>query len=153
MNCLPGRPNPFQIKFIAVAASLTLCLLVAAALASSELRGVFLYSYPGQPVPGDATPYLGLTYVPLSHELAARYGVDAGAGVLVTDAEDGGPAARAGLRRGDILLSVDAASLTATSSLVELLMDKRPGDRVSFQILRDGKTQTVEMVLGAWSQG
>ncbi len=147
MSQLPTGAVVFRARFVAVVASLTLCLLVAATFSSAELRAVFLP--PSQPVRGDATPYLGLTYVPLSHELAARYGVEAGKGVLVTDVEAGSPTSVAGLRRGDILLSVDATPLTLTSSMVELLSGKRPGDRVSFQALRDGRTLTVELVLGA----
>ena len=147
MNQLPTGAVVFRARFVAVVASLTLCLLVAATLASDELRAALLT--PSQPVTGDATPHLGLTYVPLSHELAARYGVEAGTGVLVTDVEGGSPAAVAGLRRGDILLSVDTVPLTLTSSMVELLLGKRPGDRVSFQALRDGRTLTVELALGA----
>ncbi len=133
-----------------MAASLTLVLLVAAALASGELRSVF--SSPGETVRADATPYLGVTYVPLSHELAARYGVDAGVGILVTDVEESSPARVAGLRKGDILLSADSTPLTPASSLVEQLFEKRPGERVSFQALRDGKNLTVELVLGGWGE-
>ncbi len=147
MSWLPTKTAVSRARFIAVVASLTLCLLVAATLASDELRAILLA--PSQPVTAGAVPYLGLTYVPLSHELAARYGVEAGTGVLVTDVEGGSPASIAGLRTGDILLTVDTVPLTLMSSMVELLSGKHPGDRVTFQALRDGRTLTVELTLGA----
>lgn len=150
MSGLPVTRAAFRARFLVVAASLALVLLSAAALASNELRSVLLA--PGPTVPIDATPYLGLTYVPLSHELAARYGVDAGVGVLVTAVEEDGPAGVAGLRKGDILLSAASVPLTLASSVVGQLFEKRPGERVSFQALRDGKTLTVELVLGVWTQ-
>ncbi len=141
------HPHP-RVKSLAAAALLTTCLLVAAALASNELRGLLL-GHTDPPVAG-ATPYLGLTYVPLSHDLAARYGMEADLGVLVTHVEKGSPAAAAGVQRGDVLLSVDAAPLGRNSSLVERLFNRLPGDRVSFQLLRDGKTLTVDLLLGAY---
>lgn len=140
-------PAAARARFLAVAALLSICLLVAAALASGGLRDLSGGS-DGTPL-REPIPYLGVTYVPLSHELATRYGVDAGIGVLVTDVADGSPARAAGLRRGDILLSADSAPLTPARSLVALLIERRPGDRVSLQLMREGRTLTAELVLGA----
>ncbi len=134
-------------RFLAVAATLTLCLLVAALLASGWRQ--LLTPAPGEVAAGEEAPYLGITYVPLSHDLASRYGVEAGAGALVTDVTEGSPAKSAGVRRGDILLSMDLAAFTRPSSLVELMLRRQPGDRVNLRLLRDGKTVDTELVLGA----
>lgn len=135
-----------RLRFLAVAATLALCLVVAALL-TSGLGLVF--SNADGPADGSEVPYLGITYVPLSHELAARYGVEAGTGVLVTDVAEGSPARRAGLGKGDILLSVDSVPLSRPSALVELLLDRRSGDRIPLQYARDGRTVTAELILGA----
>ncbi|MGE5619198.1 MAG: S1C family serine protease [Sphingomonadaceae bacterium] len=135
-----------RLRFLAVAATLALCLVVAALL-TSGLGLVF--SNADGPATGSEVPYLGITYVPLSHELAARYGVEAGTGVLVTDVAEGSPARRAGLRRGDILLSVDSVPLSQPSTLIGLLSDRRSGDRIPLQRVRDGQTAKVELILGA----
>ncbi|MHB1161374.1 MAG: S1C family serine protease [Chloroflexota bacterium] len=108
-----------------------------------------MFSKADGPAAGGEVPYLGITYVPLSHELAARYGVEAGTGVLVTDVAEGSPARRAGLGRGDILLSADSVTLSRPSALIELLLDRRSGDRIPLRMVRDGRTVTAELILGA----
>ncbi len=136
-----------RARFLVVAAILALCLSAAAALASGW-QGL-ISPVEGDPARGDPAPYLGITYVPLSHELAARYGLEVGTGVLVTDVAEVSPARRAGFRRGDILLGANSEPFKRPSALVELLMERRAGDRITFQLLRDGRTLTAELVLDA----
>ncbi len=147
MNNDPKTLQIMRAKPLAVAGLLALCLLIAALFASGWQW--FASSQRDDLERRNVTPYLGITYVPLSHQLAARYGVDAGTGVLVTDVADGSPARRAGLRRGDTLLSADSRTFTRLSSPVQRLSEHRPGDRMSIQLLRDGETLSVEITLGA----
>lgn len=130
-----------------VAALLTLGLLAATLLAQGWQR--FLSVDDERIASGEPTPYLGITYIPLSHELAARYGLAIGEGILITDVAGASPAGKAGLRRSDVVISADSVPFTRPSSLVEMLSNRRPGDRILFQLLRDGKTVTAEVVLGA----
>ncbi len=122
------------------------CLLLAGTLAVAS-EPAFFISEPEESL-ADAAPYLGVTYVQLSHELAARYGVETDAGLLLTDVAGNSPADRAGLRRGDILVAADALSLAGSQSLVELLMGRKAGDRVEFKALRSGRSFSAELVLG-----
>jgi S1-C subfamily serine protease len=54
-----------------------------------------------------------------------------------------GPAARAGLREGDIILAVDGAAVDGTDDLIRLLGSERIGHETVLSILRDGRTETL----------
>lgn len=86
-----------RTRFVLGAAVLSATLVAAAVLASRELRVVVPASDGVVP----AVQYVGITYIPLSHEVAARCSLEAESGLLVTEVASDGPAARAGLRRGD----------------------------------------------------
>ena len=63
----------------------------------------------------------------------------AGPGVRIDDVVAGSPAAAAGLRKGDVLLRFDGAVVADLRGYSDLLKSKKPGDRASIAILRDGK--------------
>lgn len=64
-------------------------------------------------------------------------------GVLVIRAERGTPAARAGLRRDDLITSVDREPITSYVQFNRLIASKSPGTKISIQILRDGREYTL----------
>jgi len=68
-------------------------------------------------------------------------------GVLVTSVVDGSPAARAGLRAGDVIVEVDGKPTTSTAQLRSLVGVQAIGDKLRLTLLRDGdrKTFTVEV--------
>ncbi len=69
-------------------------------------------------------------------------------GVAITGIVPGGPADRAGLARGDLILSVDGRSVSTLRELYDTLWRKGPGDSLSLQILRDSSIRIVEVVAG-----
>jgi serine protease Do len=64
-------------------------------------------------------------------------------GVLVIRAERGTPAARAGLRRDDLITTVDREPITSYVQFNRLIAAKSPGTKISIQILRDGREYTL----------
>ncbi|MFF0850179.1 S1C family serine protease [Streptomyces sp. NPDC003388] len=70
------------------------------------------------------------------------------AGAAVVTVTGGGPAARAGLRAGDVITGVDRAPVTSATGLSEALAARRPGQRVPVTYQRDGAAKTVEVTLG-----
>jgi S1-C subfamily serine protease len=69
-------------------------------------------------------------------------------GVAVTGVVSGAPADKAGLVRGDLLLSVDGESIASLRDLYTALWRKGPGDTVGFQVLRDSAILVVEVTAG-----
>jgi serine protease Do len=66
-------------------------------------------------------------------------------GVLVVRAERGTPAARAGLRQNDLILSVDDKAVTSFVQFNRLVANKVPGTKLALKILRDGKEYTLSV--------
>ncbi|HUG53118.1 MAG TPA: S1C family serine protease [Vicinamibacteria bacterium] len=69
-------------------------------------------------------------------------------GVVITGVVDGGPADRAGLSRGDLVLSVDGASVSSLRELYTALWRKAPGQTVGLQVLRESAILVVEVTAG-----
>lgn len=69
-------------------------------------------------------------------------------GVEVTKLFDGEPAEAAGLRVGDVIVTFQSQRVDSLQRLTELVGEENPGDRVSMEILRDGKPKTINVRLG-----
>lgn len=69
-------------------------------------------------------------------------------GALVTDVQDGTPAAEAGLREGDLITAVDGDRVTSMSELAMIVRHHAPGDRITLRFTREDKPHTVAVVLG-----
>ena len=75
------------------------------------------------------------------------------AGLVIRQITDNGPAAKAGLKSGDVIASVDGTELTDSASLREALAGKNPGDRVKVLVKRDQSEQEYEIELSADTAG
>jgi serine protease Do len=69
-------------------------------------------------------------------------------GVIITGVVDGGPADRAGVTRGDLVLSLDGQSVSSLRELYTALWRKAPGETVGLQVLRDSAIRVVEITAG-----
>lgn len=87
--------------------------------------------------------YLGVSLIDLTDELREHYGAAKNAGILVGSVEENGPAAKAGVRVGDIVLSVDGKEVESSSDLRKALADKKEGDSVRVEVLRGRSRQTL----------
>lgn len=70
------------------------------------------------------------------------------AGAAVVTVQQGGPAAKAGLRAGDVITRLGDSPVGTTTELAEALADKKPGDKVEVTYQRSGARRTAEMTLG-----
>ncbi|MBZ0137467.1 MAG: PDZ domain-containing protein [Planctomycetes bacterium] len=95
----------------------------------------------------DVKVTVGASFVNLTLEESTQAGIEGG--VRVTKVSNGGAAAEAGLELDDIVLSVDKTVITGTGELRTLLADRKPGDHLSIEIVRDGKRKTLTLVLRA----
>jgi putative serine protease PepD len=85
-------------------------------------------------------PWLGVTTTPASptHPNGAE----------VADLVRGGPAADAGVRRGDVIKRVDSEAVQDPEDVAAAIGDNEPGDKVDVVVERDGRTQTLHVTLG-----
>lgn len=69
-------------------------------------------------------------------------------GVTLTGVVENGPADKAGLERGDVILSVDGETVSTLRELYQAIRRKGPGESLSFQVLRDSAIRVVEVTAG-----
>ncbi len=89
-------------------------------------------------------PYLGVRITDAGGR--STPGVDYG--VLLVQVEPDGPAARAGLRAGDVITAVDGQEVYSVDHLLQRILQHQPGDRVTVQAVRNGQTFTATVTLG-----
>jgi len=87
--------------------------------------------------------WLGVTLIDLTPELREHYGASKDAGVLVSSVAPDSPAAKAGVRVGDIVLSIDGAGTKGSRDIRNSLREKKEGDSVRLELLRGRTRQTV----------
>jgi putative serine protease PepD len=67
--------------------------------------------------------------------------------VMVRSVQSGGPAAKAGMRVGDVIVALDGKAVSSGDALIATVRSHNPGEKVSVTFLRDGKRQTVSVTL------
>jgi 2-alkenal reductase len=98
---------------------------------------------------GDARhPFLGIQYQSLNPQLASEIQLRITEGALLETILEGTPAARAGLRVGDVIVAIDGKRVDDRHSLVSLLLEHVAGDTIMLDVLRDGERFQTELTLG-----
>ena len=92
--------------------------------------------------------YLGIsgTPTPIGRQLIAELGLAASGGIRVLEVVERGPAARAGIEPGDILVALDGASLVTLGELQRALGEERIGRKTKVTLIRRGERQDLEVV-------
>jgi Do/DeqQ family serine protease len=86
---------------------------------------------------------LGVTVQNITADIAASLKLADVSGALVSGVQPGSPAARAGLRQGDVIVSLDGEKLTDNNALRNRIAGTKPGSKVAVEILRDGRKETL----------
>ena len=93
--------------------------------------------------------WIGVEPQNLSKELAESLGLPGNTqGVILSGVLDGGPAARAGIKPGDVLVSVNKAPTTDVRQLLNQIAKLEPGSAASVQVLRKGKELDLQVQVG-----
>ena len=92
---------------------------------------------------------LGIAVQEVDQSLADSFKLPRPEGALVNSVEDGGPAAKAGLQPGDVILQIGGARIDRSGDLPEQVADIKPGSTVPLQIIRQGKPTTLTVTIGA----
>jgi serine protease Do len=92
--------------------------------------------------------WLGVMIQELDQSTREGFGLDENVkGVLIGDVFKGQPAQKAGIKRGDIITSVDGKKVATTNELRNRIAALRPGKKIPIKLLRNGKEQTVFVTL------
>ena len=98
------------------------------------------------------TPELGVALSAAGADLGKQLKLAPGTGLVVDAVSADGPAARAGVRRNDVLVRLDDQILVNLPQLAALLRQRRAGDKVSLTLVRGGEPLTVTPILAAGGQ-
>ena len=91
---------------------------------------------------------LGVYSQEITQELASGLGLKDRNGVLVADVDPNGAAAKAGIRRGDVIRQVDGQDVNTPNALRNRIAMTEPGSEVTLTIIRDGREQQIKLRLG-----
>jgi Do/DeqQ family serine protease len=90
---------------------------------------------------------LGVTVQRLNADLAKSVGLTQVQGAIVSDVTKDGPAAKSGIERGDVILSVNGQSVDSSNNLRNLISRLDPGSMVNLKVWRDGRSRDVTATL------
>ncbi|MCW4148252.1 DegQ family serine endoprotease [Halomonas sp. 18H] len=94
--------------------------------------------------------WLGVMIQPVSRDLAESFGMEEAEGALIADLDPEGPAAKGGLKAGDVILEVNGVTVDSSSSLPRLIGRVAPGNEVDLLLMRDGEERSESVELGTW---
>jgi serine protease Do len=92
---------------------------------------------------------LGVTVQGITSDLAAGLGLDKAEGALVSGVTPDGAAEKAGIKRGDVILSYQGRPVVDTNAFRNEIAATKPGTTVTLQVMRDGSTRDVKATLEA----
>jgi serine protease Do len=91
--------------------------------------------------------YIGVYLQELNKELLDYFGVKEDKGLLVNRVTEDGPAEKAGIKVGDVIIRVDGKEVATVSGLSKLIQDKNKGDKVKVEVIRDKKSMSFEVTV------
>ena len=92
--------------------------------------------------------WLGVSIQDVDQEIASAMKLPSASGVLISDIRAGTPAAKGGLKRGDVVLKVDGTPVTSTGQFRNQIAATGAGKKVALDVLRDGKPAILTLELG-----
>ena len=95
-----------------------------------------------------ARGYIGVGYEDVKPEIAESFGLDRPRGAVVNQVSKGDPGDKAGLKAGDVILSIDAIAIEHAGDLPVIVGRLKPGSKAKFSVMRNGKAVTITVTIG-----
>lgn len=92
--------------------------------------------------------WLGVSISDVDADMAKAYGLDKAQGAMVGEVNPEGPAAKAGVKEGDLIVSFNGQAIRTSSDLPHIVGALAPNTKVNFDVIRMGKRQTLSVVVG-----
>jgi S1-C subfamily serine protease len=89
--------------------------------------------------------YIGITGLDLNKELAERFGVMDGTALMIAKVTPDGPAEKAKLKVGDIIVTADGKRIRTVNELIDLVQAMAKGSKIKLEVIRDKKTMTFDV--------
>ena len=97
-------------------------------------------------------PFLGISMVEVDDDIRAQLGLSSDTeGVLVVEVVSGSAAAQAGIARMDVITAIDGKQIESTTQVQEIISSHKVGDKITLNIIRQGKNITLTATLQAKS--
>jgi serine protease Do len=97
--------------------------------------------------------WLGVHIQSIDEDLAQSLGLASEEGALVAAVTDDSPAAKAGLERGDVIVSFDGKPVNEMRDLPRIVADTPVGSTVTVDVMREGKPQQLQVEIGRLEEG
>jgi len=91
--------------------------------------------------------YIGVTLGNISNDTAPMLGLKDNHGAVVGLVNKGGPGDKAGIKAGDVIVTIDGKSITDANELTMAVVSHQPGESITLGVVRDGKPETVRVTL------
>ncbi|WP_086929976.1 S1C family serine protease [Agarilytica rhodophyticola] len=91
--------------------------------------------------------WLGVEAQALQSAAAQNSGFNAATGVVITRTMEGGPAEKAGLKRGDIIIGIRGNPVKEVTDIIQMIQESRPGETVTIEFIRGGEVASLDVVL------
>ena len=92
--------------------------------------------------------WIGVQVQPVTADIAESLGIKQAQGAIVDAAQPGGPAAKAGIKAGDVITAMNGTPIKDSRDLARRVGATAPGTSVKFDVFRDGQSQSVSVTLG-----
>jgi serine protease DegQ len=92
--------------------------------------------------------WVGVEVQDLTPELVESFRLVDASGVLIANVVDGGPAQRAGVKAGDVLVEVAGKPVGDTSTMLNIVAAVQPGNTATLKLLRNGRPMTLKLTVG-----
>ena len=92
--------------------------------------------------------YLGIEPAQVTPSMSQAFNLGTDTGVLIQRVVEGGPAAKAGLREGDVIVQMDDRKIELVEDVFAELRDHKPGEQVAVTVVRGGDRNEVDVTLG-----
>lgn len=92
--------------------------------------------------------YLGVAIQPVTEDIAESLGLEKAEGAIISNMTEKSPALKAGLKQGDTIVTANGEAIEDAKDLSRTVAALKPGTKVPFEIVRDGKRQTIEVEVG-----
>jgi serine protease Do len=97
--------------------------------------------------------WLGVQMQPITPDMEDALGLSSTNGVVVADVQQNGPAAKAGLKSGDVIVGYGDQEIKSTHQLAMAVANSRPDSKVDIKVLREGKPVTIATTIETLNRG